>query len=199
MNKLYPALPTMPLKSGIGYFKPTEPPEIVHWKDPAVQAMIDFKYTKVAVVSEETSVDAALLAVKNTSYHVLLVTDAEQHVVGIVGAEDLLGEKPVKAIQQRRLARADITVNMVMTPRQETLTLNFEDLRHSKVGHIIETLHTHKQHYALVIAEDNHHGTKIRGLFSSAFLSKQLGQDVTGSGAEAQSIAELQHDLHLPE
>lgn len=198
MTKTYSPLTIMPLKPGLTYSHPLEPAEVTHWDDPAMTTMVDFKYIKALTISPDEALDIALLAVKNSEYHVLLVVNKEQNILGIVTAEDLLGEKPLKAIQERRIARADLTIRMVMTPQQELLAIDLENLRHAKVGHIVETLRAHNQHYALIIKIDEKtHMHTVRGLFSSALLSKQLGQDVLSSTQEAHSIAELQHDLHL--
>jgi len=198
MPKSYLPLTTMPLRTGISFAHPAEPPELLHWEDSAQLAMVDFKYIKAITISPDDSIDAALLGVKNSIYHALLVVNKEQHILGIITAEDLLGEKPLKAIQERRIARADMVVRMVMTPQHEILALDLENLRHAKVGHIVETLRAHKQHYALVVKVDEKtHAHTVRGLYSSALLSKQLGRDVLSALPEAHSIAELHHDLHL--
>lgn len=200
MPKTYPALPIVTLKPVVTYWHPQEPSEVIHWEDPALNAMVDFKYFKAATISPEESLDAALMGVKSSPYHVLLVVDPEQHIIGLVSAEDLLGEKPLKTIQDRRLARADLTVRMVMVPHRDIMTLDLEQLKHAKVGHLIETLRAHKQHFALVVKVDEaHNGQIVRGLFSAAQISKQLGQDITGAVIEAHSLAELQHHLHLPD
>lgn len=198
MVKTYSPLTTMPLKPGISYSHPTEPAEIVHWEDPAITAMVDFKYIKAITISPDDALDTALAGVKSSAYHVLLVVNKEQHILGMITAEDLLGEKPLKAIQERRIARSDIIVRMVMTPQHNLLAIDFENLRHAKVGHIVETLRAHKQHYALVVKIDEKtHAHTVRGLFSAALLSKELGKDVLSAMPEAHSIAELHQDLHL--
>lgn len=200
MPKSYLPLTTITLKTGVTYYHPLETPEIVHWHDPALQAMIDFKYTQAATISPEESIDTALLHVKNTPYHVLIVINKEHHILGLISSEDLMGEKPVRAIQERRLTRSDVTVRMVMAPQSEIIALEYEHLRHAKVGHIIQTLHSHKQHYALVVKIDETTNTQIvRGLFSTSNLSKQLGEDVSSAPPEAHTLAELQHGLHLPD
>lgn len=197
MPKSYPALSTFSLKANVGYFHPTELPEIIHWDDPALQAMVDFKYIKAETISAHDPIDTALMAIKNCQYHTLLVIDHDRKVVGIVSAEDLLGEKPLKVIQEKRLPRAEISVGMVMIPQADLIAIDQENLRHAKVGHIVETLHANKQHFILIIKSDEKNNHSVRGLFSISQISKQLGQDVTKDLSEARSIAELQHDLHL--
>jgi CBS domain-containing protein len=198
MPKTYTPLTTVSLHSGVTYLHPLEPQELVRWEDPALHAMVDFKHVKAETIGPDESIDKALIAIKNCGFHVLLVVNAEHAVLGLVSAEDLLGEKPLKAIEHRRLARADISVSMVMIPQRDILSIDLEHLRHAKVGHVVQTLRTHKQHYALVVKHDEDTGTQsVRGLFSSPLISKQLGIDVMSDLSEAHSIAELQHNLHL--
>ncbi len=197
MPKSYLPLTTVPLNVGVTYHHPLEAPEVVHWHDPALYAMIDFKYISPAIISPEDSIDHALVKIKSSISHVLLVVSKEQQILGVVSSEDLMGEKPLRAIQERQLPRADITVRMVMTPQNEVVALEHEQLRHAKVGHIVQTLHAHKQHYALVVKLEEATNTQVvRGLFSTSQLTKQLGQDVSSAPPEAHSIAELHHGSH---
>jgi len=198
MTKPFSPLPAIRLHAGVAYFHPLELPEVLHWEDSALHAMVDFKYIKPETIRPDEALATALTAVANCSYHVLLVVSYEGNVLGLVSAEDLLGEKPLKVIQERHISRADIPVQLVMLPQTAILAIDIENLRHAKVGHIIRTLQAHKQHFALIVKiEEGGHVQKIRGLFSLSLLSKQLGYDVTSDLAEAHSIAELQYNLHL--
>lgn len=198
MPKTYQPLSVTSLRSSVTYLHPLEPQEVVHWDDPATQAMVDFKYVKAETIGPDEVIDNVLHVIKKCSFHVLLVVNKEQKILGLVSAEDLLGEKPLKVIEHRRLSRADVSAHMVMLPRQDILTIDIENLRHAKVAHVVQTLRAHKQHYALVVKMDESMGTQVvRGLFSSPLMSKQLGIDVMSDLSEAQSIAELQHHLHF--
>lgn len=198
MPKTYHPLSTTSLKPGVTYLHPLEPQEVVHWEDQATHAMVDFKYVKAEIIGPDAPIDSALHAIKKCSFHVLLVVDTEHRILGLISAEDLLGEKPLKVIEHRRLSRADISAHMVMIPKHDILTIDLETLRHAKVGHVVQTLRAHKQHYALVVKIDETTDTQVvRGLFSSPLISKQLGIDVMSDLSEAQSIAELQHNLKL--
>jgi CBS-domain-containing membrane protein len=197
-TKTYIPIQTIPLKADVSYFQPPALPAIAHWDDPAMQVLVDFKYVKAETIGADETIDTALTMVKNCSYHALLVIDKEDKILGLISSEDLLGEKPLKAIQERRIARADISVRMVMTPQHELMAIDVENLRHAKVGHIVSTLHARKQHYALAVKVDEVNDKQtVRGLFSLAQISKQLGVDVVSDVPEAHSIAELHHDVHL--
>lgn len=198
MPKTYLPLPTIPLKPETPHLHPPEPPAVAHWDDSALLVMVDFKFTRAATIAPDEGIDTALLEIKLTNNVVLVVTDKEQKILGLVSAEDLLGEKPLKAIQEKRLPRTDIAVSMLMTHQRDILAFDIEELKHAKVGHIVNTLNSHRQHYALVVHIDPITGHQTaRGLFSFSMISRQLGENIAKDITQAHSIAELQHDLHL--
>lgn len=197
MLKSYHALATLKLIPSSKHAHPPHLPEVIHLSDSATHVMVDFKYIEPVKVSSHASIDEALAELKAHTLPVLLVVDESQSVVGIITAEDILGEKPVKLIQEGRLRRSEIPVSMVMTSHEELAVFDIEHLRHAKVGNIIATLNLLKQPTILVIKFDEHHHNKqiVRGFFSASLISKQLGENITQAIKEAQSIAELQHEL----
>lgn len=197
MLKSYHALATMKLAPSSKHAHPPHLPEVIHLSDSAAHVMVDFKYIEPVKVSPTASIDEALAELKAHTLPVLLVVDDSHSVVGIITSEDILGEKPVKLIQEGRLRRSEIPVSMVMTPHEDLAVFDIEHLRHAKVGNIIATLHLLKQPTILVIKFDEHQHNKqtVRGFFSASVISKQLGENITQAIKEAQSIAELQHEL----
>lgn len=196
MAKLYTALPTSPLAAGISYAPLPIPPEITHLDDAALDVMIDPIYHKANAIHGEADLDSALLAMKLSGMPLLLVTDQIQQVIGVVNSEDLLGERPLRVMQERVLRRSEVLVKMVMTSQVDLATVSAEDLRHAKVGNIIQTLREVKLPYLVIVKQDDKiHQQVIYGLFSLSLLSKQLGFDVTSRAAEAHSIIELQQNL----
>jgi CBS-domain-containing membrane protein len=197
MQKLFHAIHTFKLHSHCTYMQPPELPEVTHINDSAMTVMIDFKYHTPPTISAHKSLDEAKTEMQIYHLPVLLVSDHEKNVVGIITSEDILGEKPVKISQEKRIPRSEIEVEMVMLSFKNIIALNFEDITHLKVGHVIQTLRETKQHDLLVVKIDPHTGVqKLRGLFSASIISRQLDRDITKILSEAESIAELQHDLH---
>lgn len=198
MPKIYLPLPTLLLQPNTSYVHPHEPPSVIHWDDLALDTIVNFESISAATIKSDETINTALLKMKATGFYVLLVVDSEQKIVGLISLEDLLGEKPLQAIQERRIPRTDILVNMIMTPQNKIIALNIDELRHAKVGHIVNTLKTERQHYALVVKIDEvTHLQTVHGLFSASMLSHQLGENVTNDLSQAHSLAELQHDLSL--
>lgn len=193
MTKIYTTLPTLTLQENVPFIHPHEPPVVAHLDDLALHVMEDLKYTRAVTIHPKASIDDAYAEMKICNVKVLLVAN-EATVIGLISAEDILGEKPIKIMQERRLQRGEITTEMVMTPQSDIAVFDMAELKHAKVGNIVETLKAIKQHYALVV-QINEGAQTVRGLFSSSRLSEQLAMDVTYDLSSAQSISELQKDL----
>jgi len=83
-------------------------PEITHPEDLALDVMVDFRQHAPPTISHNANIDSAKQRMSGVSLHVLLVTDVTGDVVGLVGSEDLIGDKPVRITQEKRIARQDI-------------------------------------------------------------------------------------------
>lgn len=159
---------------------PADLPEVVHIDDPAASVMIDFKHNKPVTIGPDEPISHAINEMKVSSVHMLLVTNENDQMIGIIDTEDLMGEKPIKIMQQRNMQRGDLLVKMVMTNHADILALSTETLHYAKVGNIIKTLTKHHSHYALVVAESaNSDPQLISGLFASSQISKQLHKDIS--------------------
>ncbi len=196
MNKSFGKLPVIPLNAGSSYSHPPTPPEIVHLDDAALDVMVDLKQANAFTIGPDAPIPEAAMEMRVCHTHILLVTNKEEYVVGLISSEDILGEKPLKINLERRIKRSDITVRMVMIPQTEIIAINIEELRHAKVSSVIQTLHEMHQHNALVVEVDALTGEQtVRGLFCLHQISKQLGRDVTFDMSEAHTLYELQHGM----
>jgi hypothetical protein len=197
MAKIYTSLPTVPLAAGISFMPPPETLELTHLDDPAQPVMINPLYYKANAINGDTDLDSALLAMKLSGLPILLVTDSRQQVLGVASSEDLLGERPLRVMQEGILRRSEVLVKLVMTKQTDLAAIFLDDLRHAKVGNIIQTLYELKLPYLVIVAlSDITQQQLVCGLFSLSLLSKQLGFDVTSRAAEAHSIIELQQHLN---
>ena len=195
-NRKYSLLPIISLDTGTGFIHPPSLPELLYLEDPALSAMQDLKLANAMTIEEESPLTEAELEMRVCHSHLLLVVNKHQQVRGMLGSEDLLGEKPLKIARERKMKRAQIPVRLVMTPREKIIAFSIKELEHAKVGHIVETLHYYHQHYALAIEENKSNQAQlVRGLFSLHLISKQLGKDVTFDLSEAHSLYELKKDL----
>lgn len=196
MPKHYQPLPTLHLNAGSPYIHTGDLPELIHIEDPALSVMLDYKHTRAITIAPTAFIAEAHIEMKACGVHLLLVVDNESRVVGLISSEDILGEKPVKIIQEKHLSRAEVRVRLVMTPQEHIVAIDYEALRLAKVAHVIQTLKAAKQHYALVV-EVNHanHQQTVRGLFSLSQISKQLAINVIDDDPLARSLIELRHKI----
>ncbi|MCW5588445.1 MAG: CBS domain-containing protein [Legionellales bacterium] len=192
-NRLYETLPTVNLNHAVTYCHPHHLPEVVHLDDPAHYVMTDFFHSRPVIIKPDAVIPEALTEMKACQVHSLLVVDTHEQVLGFITAEDMLGEKPVKIIQERRIARNEIKVRSLMTPIEEVILLDYSIIEHTKVGNVVHTLTELNQHYALVIALDNlTQQTAIRGIISSRQIAEQLGLTTGDIPMGSHAMAELQ-------
>jgi hypothetical protein len=75
--------------------------------------------------------------------------------------------------------------------------IEFEAVRTAKVGHVLATLrHSGRQH-ALVLDAEERDRPRVRGIFSTSQLSRQLGEAVQ-TGEVAYTFAEIEAALARP-
>jgi CBS-domain-containing membrane protein len=160
-------------------------PELVHLEDPAWTVMRDFRIKGAFSIAPNESIDNALQEMKIQGIHVLLVTNTTNQILGIISIEDILGEKPIKIIQQRRIQRHKVEVKMVMSPTEKVILLDSQEIQSAKVGNIVSTLKETGHHYALVVhlhPEKQHY--EISGLFNSSQISRQLHMDLASRDSD---------------
>ena len=168
-------------------------PEIVHLDDPALAVMKDFNQVRPESVSPSLTMNDALNEMKIHGVHILLAKNEEDAIIGLISTEDILGEKPIRILQERRIERSKITVKMLMTPIDKIVAFKIKSARYAKVGNVVETLKNLNAHYALVIDDENSEEHNcLCGMFSTWQIGRQLHTDIADSISNAQSVLELQ-------
>ncbi|PIQ43736.1 MAG: hypothetical protein COV52_01495 [Gammaproteobacteria bacterium CG11_big_fil_rev_8_21_14_0_20_46_22] len=195
MSKKYDALPIIALSKENTYTHPEAMPELIHWDDKALNVMINFETVRPALARPKDLIDDTLVKMKSSGRLVMLVVD-EDCVVGAVSSGDLQGAKPLKITQEDRIKHSEITVKMVMTPREKLLTLNYQDLRFAKVGNLIKTLRENNSRYALVVdIQEGSSEQRVHGLVNAYDIIKRLEHNPGAPMHEAHSILELKKAL----
>ena len=169
---------------------PAEPPELVHMDDPAASVFTDFTLERPITTSPDVRIDRAMQQMKNAGICVLLVMDEDQHLLGEITADDIMGDTPVRLAVSSGLDHREISVGMIMTPANRVRVLEIEHLRDALVGHIVATLHAIESRHVLVVEKGS-----IRGLYRAAQISRQLGRNIMDDEAPAHSLAEMVHSL----
>ncbi len=187
----YSALPNRPLRPRTTIHSPSQvlPPK-VSFEDPAMTVMTDFQKVTAFTIDPDVSVDTAARVMRRRKVHLLLVMSEENHVLGIITSNDLLGEKTLQCINSRGISRADALVRDIMTPEDRLEVISMDDVMHAHVGHVVATLKSKGRQHAAVVDEDAAGNQVLRGLFSCSQLARQLGEPVETIEI-AQTFAEI--------
>lgn len=169
-------------------------PPVIHLEDPAELVLNNFKTTDPKTISSDEVIGNAEELLKASASHLLLVVDESLEVIGVLRSKDIFGGKTYTAMEANRVKREKIKVKTVMVPIEDVITINIDDLKHAKVGHITETFRDKEKAYALVF-EGSAEQPRIRGAFSLSQIAKMMGESNYGGEATPGSIAELQRKL----
>jgi CBS-domain-containing membrane protein len=192
MIKEYAPLQSFPLKAGSSFARPVQTlPERVKLSDPAISVMTDLNKVSLVSVRATTPMDKANAKMIRNGVRMLLVLDDHEHLVGLLTATDVLGEKPMRFLQNMGGTHDDIMVRDIMSTLRELEAMKIEDVKHAKVGQIVATLKkSHRQH-ALVVSEGADGRQTVCGLFSVTQIARQLGAQLQ-SFELAHTFAEIE-------
>jgi CBS domain-containing protein len=190
----YTRLPTRNLDKIAGLLRPVcILPERVKLDNPALDVMTDFRRLTAFIATPGDTIRQAEERMFRRKVRLLFVMDAEDRVAGLVTSTDIHGEKPMQLVQSRGIRRDEVLVADIMTPVDRLEAVDFDDLSHARVGHVLETLKARGRQHALVI--ENVKGQQmVRGLLSLSQLSKQLGINVEASEV-ASTFTEIEQHL----
>jgi CBS-domain-containing membrane protein len=177
MNETFQALPFHTLESSISYFRPRQDlPDRVKETSPAVDVMTDLRQVTVLMVSLTTPLSMALERMIKGGVRMLLVTDADGKVQGLITSRDIQGEKPAKILEKTGGTQKDLMVGDIMTLKTKLEVLMMKDVLHAQVGGIIATLKKVDRQHAIVVDHDPYNGElAVRGIFSLSQIGQQLG------------------------
>src|SRR5690348_12263289 len=108
------------------------PPKAVSLQSPALDVMTDLRYTHAAVTDTATSMEAANNYMIKRGVRSLLVLDEDKNLCGIITATDILGEKPLRFIQERRVKHNEILVADIMTPLERLEGVAMEEVQRAR-------------------------------------------------------------------
>jgi signal-transduction protein with cAMP-binding, CBS, and nucleotidyltransferase domain len=150
-------------------------PTDVSFDDPALEVMTDLNEITPFSIEPTASIDATNEKMIACGVRLLFVTDIDGNLSGIVTAKDIMGEKPVQYIKEHGGKREEIIVQDIMTAKRNLDVLSFNDVKRASVGDIIETMQMLGRQHTLVEEVSEKGFSVIRGIFSTAQISRQLG------------------------
>jgi CBS-domain-containing membrane protein len=163
--------------------------------DPAMEVMTDLRSILPVTIEAEANIRVAHERMMHRGVRLLFVVDDNATLLGLVTANDLLGEKPMQHIQRRGGTRADIRVADIMTPHDRLDVLSLADVLGAKVGHIVATLKACGRQHALVVDREEASGWQmVRGIFSSSQIARQTGMEIE-IAPKAETFADIEAEL----
>lgn len=187
-------LPTSHLDQSVGLLRPAcVLPERVQLMQPAIDVMTDFRRMTAFIASPDDTIQQAEARMIRRKVRLLFVMDLEDRMLGLVTSTDIYGEKPMQIVQSRGIHRDEVRVADIMTPVDLLEAIDFDDLTHASVGHVLETLKSRGRQHALVF-ESADGKKRVRGLLSLSQLCKQLGITVQTSEV-ALTFSEIEQHL----
>lgn len=185
----YRALSTVLLEGAVTVCRPPAPTPVTLDSD-ALLVMTDLNRVYAAVIEPQMQVDAARTYMIQRGVRLLFVLNADKTLAGLVTASDILGEKPMRVVQERGIRHDEILISDILTSIGGLEALPMSELAHAKVGHVLATLKDSGRQHALAV-EDSPDGPRVRGIFSLSQVSRQLGISVQITEV-AKSFAEIE-------
>jgi CBS domain-containing protein len=171
MENLYHTLPTAPLPADADLLRPDRRTHHTLTMDsPALEVMTDLNMVQPVTILADSSLNDAHALMVRSGIRLLFVTDDTGYLLGLVTANDVLGERPLQCMREQGKRRSDLLARDVMTPRSALDTLSLDDVRVAKVGHMLATMKQLGRQHALVVDQD-----ELCGLFSTSQIARRLG------------------------
>lgn len=161
---------------------------------PAIDVMTDLRLVAAATIDPDIGLADANQAMILRGVRTLFVVNSDRAMIGLLGASDLLGEKPVKRSAERGIRPADLTVRDVMVELAAVEAVDIDDVMQAEVGHVVATLKRSGRHHLMVIQRDAPQKIVVRGIFSASQIARQLGIPLH-SGPIATTFAEIEAAL----
>jgi hypothetical protein len=203
MEREYQPLPIRELGAHAGFRRPLAPaaPRVTP-EAPAVQVMTDLSRVTPGTIRPQAPLAGANQFMITRGVRLLLVTDEQENVLGVITASDILSERPMRTAIERGLRRDELTVADVMTPAERVEVIDYADVQAARVGHVLETLRRAGRQHALVVDSDERPArrplepptrrTMVRGIFSISQVARQLGVAVEPGAEVARTFSEIE-------
>jgi len=162
---------------------------------PGLEVMTDLTLVKATTVDPATPLHSAEQTMIHQGVRLLFVVSSFPCVDGLVTAADLVGDKPMRLVNQRNLRHQELCVADVMTRLSMIDALDYDSLTGADVGAVVATFRKFGRSHLLVVqAACEEAAARIRGVVSLAQLERQLGY-ATMTVEIASTFAEIEKAL----
>jgi CBS-domain-containing membrane protein len=186
----FKSLPVHLIGNGATLLRPERVARKVRHDSPALDVMTDLARVVPAMMESGATMDAANQTMIRFGVRLLFVHDGTGALTGLITSTDILGEKPMRLVQERGVKHNEILVADLMTPLKLLEAVTLDDATHAQVGHIVATLERVGRQHLLVAESERDGKMAVRGIFSSAQIARQLGTAIRTSDA-ALNFSEL--------
>ncbi len=197
MFRNYAPLTFAVLPQGAAYAQPKQRTLThVQLDSPAADVMTDLARVAAVTVLGGDMIDEARQRMLQHGVRLLLVVDHDRKVVGAITADDILGAGPVQIAALQGIHHDEVLVRHVMTSCRALRVLSMDQVRSATVGHIVATLRLAGRQHTLVVDRSDTGDIRLRGIFSTARISRQLDIPIQASlraGTFAEIEAQLMH------
>jgi CBS-domain-containing membrane protein len=146
----YTPLATRPVPRSVRLCAPDASATQETLDSPAIRVMTDLRQVTAVVVDPQATMEAAHDMMLRRGVRMLLALDADGTLSGLITATDVLGEKPLHLVHDRRIHHSDILVADVMTPASRLDAFDWETVRAARVGNVVTRLQQTRRQHALV-------------------------------------------------
>lgn len=194
MDIQYQALKTLSLPQTTDLIHVDQRPQrTLTLKSPALEVMTDLKVIDPVSIAEDALLHDAHERMVSHGIRLLFVTDRDGALTGLLTATDVLGERPMKCIQERGKRHDELLVSDVMTPRRELEALDMAEVANASIGQLVATMkHTGRQHALVVELNGSSKHLEVCGLFSTSHIARRLGISLNFIRVP-QAFAEIEH------
>jgi len=193
MSQAFKPLELKRLNRRLDFHQPSVSSNQITMNHAATMVMTDLNHTTAVTVGAHDALSAANNHMIVNGVRMLLVTDEDKRVMGLITATDIMGEKPMHYVSQTGGNHSDLLVGDIMTPFDALEVLCWADVKNARVGDIAETLKRVGRQHAIVV-DGEMDKQKICGIFSSSAIARATGEEVDTSSC-AGNFAELEHAL----
>ncbi|MEE8288210.1 MAG: CBS domain-containing protein [Nitrosomonadaceae bacterium] len=174
----------------------SRPPQFksVTLESSALDVMTDLRHSDAAVIEPHVSMEFANSYMIQRGVRSLLVLNQDHSLRGIITATDILGEKPLRFIQDRRVKHDEILVSDIMTSLDHLEVFPIEEVQNAKVGHVVASLRDTGRQHILVLENNTDKKPSVCGIFSLTQIERQLGVAISSTKVAA-NFAEIEKML----
>lgn len=160
---------------------------------PATSVMTDLTIIKPIQIKHNALIDAINEKMISSGVRLLFINGIEGNLIGLITSFDILGEKPLKFIQENGGRHDEIEASDIMTPITKFECISFDEIEKATVADIVDALENSRRHHMLIV-DNSGESSYIRGLISASHVARVLGREISAS-QRAQSFAQLNKAL----